>query len=232
MANPTLSAVILAGGRSQRMGTDKALLKAPDGTPLIARTIRVASQLTADVVVVEGAGDRYQSALSSKLTTQKLTTRVRFVSEQTAKGPLNGFALGRSQTDADWCLLLACDLPYLESHPLQAWWAWLASSQASHQAGASLAPKSSSKETDRSAIQKSVVKKWEPLCGFYHRRSLPSLTHHLNKDSHLALSTRYHLSFQDWLTDLSIAAYTAFPQSMLFNCNTPADWVEAQRNIF
>jgi len=231
MATPTLSAVILAGGQSQRMGTDKALLKAPDGTPLIARTIQVARQLTEDVVVVEGAGDRYRSVLSSKLATQKLATQTRFVPEQTAKGPLNGFALGRSQTDADWCLLLACDLPYLESHPLQAWWAWLASSQASHRAEASLAPRSNSKEIDRSALQTSAAKKWEPLCGFYHRRSLPSLTHHLSSGN-FALSTSRHPSFQGWLAGLSIAAYTAFPQSMLFNCNTPADWAEAQRNIF
>lgn len=226
MAAPTLSAVILAGGRSQRMGTDKALLKAPDGTPLIARTIQVARQLTEDVVVVEGAGDRYQSALS-----QKLTAQVRFVPEQTAKGPLHGFALGWMQTDADWCLLLACDLPYLESQPLQEWWAWLTSNQASHQSVASLVQKLNSQEIARSAIQKAAAKKWEPLCGFYHRSSLPNLTRHLSTRNLLSANQRYP-SFQEWLTGLSITAYTAFPQTMLFNCNTPADWAEAQRNIF
>ncbi len=226
MQRPTLSVIILAGGRSQRMGTDKALLKSPDGTPLIARTIQVARELTEDVGVVEGVGDRYQSALSPKLTTQ-----VHFVPEQTAKGPLHGFALGWTQTDADWCLLLACDLPYLESQPLQEWWVWLISHQASQQSLASLVQKSIAQEIARSDIQKSVTKKWEPLCGFYHRRSLPSLTRYLS-DHNLRSSNQRYPSFQGWLAGLSIAAYTAFPQAMLFNCNTPADWAEARRNIF
>ncbi len=220
-ASPTLSAIVLAGGRSRRMGTDKALLEMPDGGPLIARTIQVAQQLTEDVVVVSGWGDRYQSALQPELANQ-----VRFIQEKAAAGPLNGFAQGWAHTQTDWCLLLACDLPHLQSEPLQQWWAWLTENTSPRQAMASLVPKLSDKKSSGAN-----TKQWEPLCGFYHHSGLPHLNCHL-RGSHSDSNHRRQRSFQAWLTGIPLDAYIALPQSMLFNCNTPADWAEAQQTIF
>ena len=48
-----LTAVILAGGQSRRMGADKALLRLPSGGPtLIERVVAAARAVTNDVVVV------------------------------------------------------------------------------------------------------------------------------------------------------------------------------------
>lgn len=221
---PTLSAIILAGGRSGRMGTDKALLAMPDGQPLLARTTQIARQLTSDVVVVTSWPERYQLLLPPK---------VQLVQEKAACGPLNGFAQGWAHTRADWCLLLACDLPYLQSEPLQQWWAWILNQRPPGNLAASLVPKFSHKSPDQRPLNpRSLMKakRWDPLCGFYHRQCLPSLHRHLSLQNSQG-TTRRQQSFQAWLADLPILAYTRLPAAMLFNCNTPEEWAITQSNI-
>ena len=56
---PRVSALVLAGGQSRRMGRDKALLDF-DGAPLIARVIERVRQVCAEVIVV--ANDAYAYA--------------------------------------------------------------------------------------------------------------------------------------------------------------------------
>ncbi len=211
----TLSAIILAGGHSRRMGQDKALLTMPDGQPLLQRTARIAQQLTPDTVVVTPWPERYQPVLPPT---------VRLVKEQTAAGPLSGFAQGWSQIHSDWCLLLACDLPYLDPTALQHWWQWLTTALTesppeelplSETHSYRLSMDSPSKHNPVMASLSPGIKGWEPLCGYYHRSCLPRL------HRHIAGSNR---SFQSWLAEIPIAAYRCLPASVLFNCNTPNDW--------
>ncbi len=230
-ALPTLSVIILAGGRSCRMGRDKALLTLPNGLPLLYHTAQVAQRLTWDVIVVTPWPDRYQSALPPQ---------VRLVKEPTTHGkttgPLSGFAHGLRQISSDWCLLLACDMPYLQSVPLQQWWVWLMARLQRQTVMASLAP------TLAPSITPANTKRWEPLCGFYHRSCLSALNQYLSNsptDDELesefqqqTLSRLYaRLSFQSWLKTLPIAAYTDFPQKILFNCNTPDEWANAHQSF-
>ena len=46
-----VTGIVLAGGRSTRMGTDKASM-ALDGVPLLQRTVMVLSEVAAEIVVV------------------------------------------------------------------------------------------------------------------------------------------------------------------------------------
>ena len=48
-----LAAIVLAGGRSARMGRDKATL-CVDGEPLLSRTVRVVAEVASPVIVVAG----------------------------------------------------------------------------------------------------------------------------------------------------------------------------------
>ncbi len=199
---PQLACVILAGGRSRRMGQDKALLKLPDGQRLLNRTVNVARSLTPDVSVVTPWPDRYQFATNLE---------PQWITDSQEAGPLVGFSQAWPQIQADWCLLLACDLPNLDAPILQQWWSWLVSQ-------ASLSSQASAVAPAASLVK--GAKGWEPLCGFYHRGAVPSLNQHLASGD---------LSFQSWLSTLEVAAYSDVPSDMVFNCNTPADWSQVSR---
>ncbi|MBE9078132.1 molybdenum cofactor guanylyltransferase [Romeria aff. gracilis LEGE 07310] len=190
------------------MGQDKALLPVR-GMPLLPRTCRVAQTCTPRVTVITPWPERYQAVLPNG---------VRLLREEQSgprsRGPLHGFYQGLTALQADpqadsvdWVLLLACDLPNLESSVLMRWQQQL--DQVPAAAIASLFP---------------TAKGWDPLCGFYRRRCLGSLA------DYLATGQR---ACQTWLAQETVAAYPAVPPTMLFNCNTPADWQLAQgdRNI-
>ena len=57
-AAPPLSAAILAGGQSRRMGADKALLRlAPGGPTLVERVAAAVAAVAAETLVVERSPD-------------------------------------------------------------------------------------------------------------------------------------------------------------------------------
>jgi molybdopterin-guanine dinucleotide biosynthesis protein A len=109
-----LTAVILAGGQSRRMGADNALLRLPTGGPtLIERVVEAARAVTEDVVVVaEDAG---------RLPVMPVRTAPDAIA---GAGPLAGLVAGFEAARYPDILALACDLPYL-SAPLLQWMAAL-----------------------------------------------------------------------------------------------------------
>ena len=58
VSNPA-AGIVLAGGKSQRMGTDKARLALPDGRPVILSVVEVLKSICGEVVVVTEATGRY-----------------------------------------------------------------------------------------------------------------------------------------------------------------------------
>ncbi|MEM9089954.1 MAG: molybdenum cofactor guanylyltransferase [Cyanobacteria bacterium P01_F01_bin.53] len=200
-ASMSVSAIILAGGQSRRMGQDKALLTTRKGQSLLSRTVRMARLLTPSVWIVTPWPERYRRQMLSAFEFDP-AFELQFVQEQLSTpphGPLGGFAQGWEQVSSDWCVLLACDLPYLEGVVLQDWWDELRVTKDALSM-ASLVPSQ---------------KGWEPLCGFYHRNCLPGLHRYMLKGGR---------SFQGWLAGISVIPYHNVPEQMLFNCNTPQDW--------
>ena len=104
-APPELSAFVLAGGKSSRMGTNKALL-ALNGQTLLQRTLNLAKTLTSDVRIVG------QHELFGQLAP---------VVEDVYKnrGPLGGIHAALTVTSSDLNLILAVDLPFLQQKFLQ-----------------------------------------------------------------------------------------------------------------
>jgi molybdopterin-guanine dinucleotide biosynthesis protein A len=64
------------------------------------------------------------------------------------------------------------------------------------------------------ALLPRTEKGWEPLCGFYQTRCLPSLNAAINRGER---------SFQRWLTQEVIKEIPLNDSTLLLNCNTPAD---------
>jgi molybdopterin-guanine dinucleotide biosynthesis protein A len=190
---PFLAAIVLAGGQSSRMGRDKALITI-EGVPLLQRVCQVALTCTPTVYVITPWIERYQAIVPPAC---RFIEEARSVTEATPPGPLIGFAQALAQVQADWVLLLACDLPRLQAGMLQSWVTSL--NQVPLEVIAMLPP---------------GEKGWEPLCGFYRTCCLPSL------ESAIAQGDR---SFQCWLTQISVQALPVSDRSLLLNCNTPED---------
>src|SRR4051794_1466606 len=102
-----LSAAVLAGGQSRRMGTDKALLPlGAGGRPMLAVVLEGLSAIADDIVVVANDQARYAS-LGARVVPD-LSRDV---------GTLGGIQAAISWSAHDYCLVVACDMPFL-SQPL------------------------------------------------------------------------------------------------------------------
>jgi molybdopterin-guanine dinucleotide biosynthesis protein A len=150
-----INAIILAGGKSSRMGRDKALISI-QAVPMLQRVYQVATSCADTVYVVTPWQERYQHLLPRNCN---------FIRETIlGQGPLMGFCQALKQVQSDWVLLLACDLPKLQIEIIQEWKLLL-------------------NMVDDQAIAALVYSDtgWEPLCGFYHRRCLPKLIEFINQ---------------------------------------------------
>jgi molybdopterin-guanine dinucleotide biosynthesis protein A len=101
---PEVSAFILAGGKSTRMGADKAFLQL-DGQTLLARALDLAHSITSDVRIV-GAASKF-SAFAPVVEDQFPDC-----------GPLGGIhaALRSSSTESN--VILAVDVPFVSKELL------------------------------------------------------------------------------------------------------------------
>jgi molybdopterin-guanine dinucleotide biosynthesis protein A len=95
-----VSAFILAGGSSSRMGRDKALLEI-GGEPLMLHTAHLLEPLAASVTVI-GDPARY-AALGLAVVPDDVP----------GLGPLAGIATALGISRLPWNLVVGCDLPYL-----------------------------------------------------------------------------------------------------------------------
>jgi len=111
-----VSAFILSGGASSRMGKAKGLLEF-GGQLLILRIARMLEPLVSAVTAV-GSAERYAGLGLHVIEDQQFGSSEE--SRRTA-GPLAGIASALTATRTDWNLILACDLPYLTAE----WVDWL-----------------------------------------------------------------------------------------------------------
>ncbi len=118
------------------------------------------------------------------------------------RGPLGALYTALSRTEADWNLLVACDVPHIRRKDL----ALLLEEAGAAQADC-VAPLSEEKQS-------------HPLCAAYHRRALPAVTRAL-KDNHLKM--------QDLLMAIQTSYTRAIGPDRLTNVNTPEEWIDACR---
>jgi molybdopterin-guanine dinucleotide biosynthesis protein A len=102
------SAVILAGGKSSRMGRDKAWLEV-DGKTLLARQIGLAREAGAAEIFISGRADTDYSAFGCRVLRDNFTDA----------GPLAGIESALAATRLPLVLVLAVDLPAMNAQALR-----------------------------------------------------------------------------------------------------------------
>jgi FdhD protein len=140
-----VTAAVMAGGRSMRMGVDKTLLPV-DGETLLARVVDAVSAVCAHTVVVTNRAEQIAEA-GLPADTQVLIDEVSY------QGPLGGLVTALKDAPDDWVLAVAADVPWLEPEVIRALW------------GA----------RDGAQVVVTVTEKGvEPLLALYHRDCLPA----------------------------------------------------------
>ena len=100
-----VTAFILAGGKSSRMGSDKSFVQL-GGETLLAKALKLARVVTEEVRIVGDAG--------------KFTAFGRVVEDvYRNQGPMGGIHAALSGSSTDLNLILAVDLPFVEANFLQ-----------------------------------------------------------------------------------------------------------------
>jgi molybdopterin-guanine dinucleotide biosynthesis protein A len=192
---------ILAGGESSRMGVDKGLLEIA-GVAMIVRAARlVESVVGAPAGVVVVTPEKYRG----------LGLRA-IADDWPGCGPLGGIATALRASDAEWNLIVACDLPYLT----RAWLEYLLQRARDSDAEA-VVPMNLTPANKRGA---------EPLCAVYHKGCEPAIRRGLEQGVR---------KVTDGLAELRVemiepVKWKGFDSDgLLFkNVNTPADYEEAK----
>lgn len=96
-----LSGVVLAGGQSRRLGTDKALLEF-GGQTLLARTVETLAPLCREVIVVTNSPQAHAHP-AARLVGDLLP----------GMGSLGGIYSGLMAATTQYSLVVGCDMPFL-----------------------------------------------------------------------------------------------------------------------
>ncbi|HEY5153329.1 MAG TPA: molybdenum cofactor guanylyltransferase, partial [Acidimicrobiales bacterium] len=108
---PRFTGVVLAGGRSSRMGTDKALLVVDvDGRPLVSRAAQALADAGAGEVLVIGGDAPALGALG-------LDARP---DDHPGEGPLGAILTALRLAGEDLVMVLACDMPAIDAASVRA----------------------------------------------------------------------------------------------------------------
>jgi molybdopterin-guanine dinucleotide biosynthesis protein A len=187
-----VTAFVLAGGKSSRMGSDKAFLRLGDET-LLSLALKAAGAVAGDVRIVGDA--------------QKFTAFGRVVEDvYRGQGPLGGIHAALSSSVTELNLVLAVDLPFLETEFLKYLLSRAQESKATTvpHAGGGL----------------------QPLCAIYRRRFAEvaerSLREGKNKIDLLFATVATRVIEEEELVRAGFSA------EMFRNLNTPQEWEKAK----
>ena len=166
------------------MGRDKAYLPV-SGSTLGARTAEQV-RLAAGNVTLIGDPERY-AALGYPVLADRYP----------GEGPLGGIITALAATEADWNLVVACDMPGLSAEFLQ-----------------SLLDAAESKQL-KIMVTEGQSGRCEPLCAVYHREAGETLEHAFAEGVRKVTSA---------FGELTVGVYRVAGMAQLRNLNTPEEW--------
>ena len=190
----TVSTAILAGGRGERLGRDKATLEL-GGRPLVQRLVALLLELSTDVIVVLRSDQQLQ------VKEARIVTDV-----EPYAGALAGIAAGLAASRQEWCIVVACDMPFINLALLR----YMISLTPNHD-----------------IVVPRLDVGLEPLHALYHKRCLPALYRALREGQRRLVSFYSSLHVRYVAPDeLRILDPTG---RSFFNINTPEELAQAER---
>ena len=211
---PALSAIILSGGQSRRMGRDKALLEL-DGERLLDRVANTLSAISDDIIVVAGEPDRYTDG------------RWRVIGDAfPGAGAVGGLYSGLQAARHPYVVAVACDMPFLNLRLLRylarAARGWDAAvpqvSDTTLGADAELMPRHTAKDRDL-----------QPLHAVYNRRVARAIL------SRITAGDLRMIGFFPYIKVryVDVAEIERYDKEHLsfFNANTPEEWSAVQERL-
>jgi molybdopterin-guanine dinucleotide biosynthesis protein A len=229
-----VTGIIVAGGRSSRMGQDKALLEL-QGATMLERTAAALQQVAERVIVV--ARDMQGYGPIGLETVPDIYPGL---------GPLSGIHAGLSASTTEWGIVVACDMPFVQPEVLRALLAQTANgatvqettrAQGKQGAHREQAPSGGDDllfqptEPTLQAVISSVDGRIHPLLAVYHRSVLPSAEQCLRNG---------RLRLTEWLNMLNVRYADAKDlqgvseemwQKAVFNMNNPHDYQLAVEHL-
>ena len=106
-AKTNMTAIILAGGNSIRMGQNKAFVPI-DGVPIITRIHTLLTELFDEVIIITNQNDLFKN-LDSRIYADLLPD----------KGALGGLYTGVFFSSFDYSFCVACDMPFIKGSLVQ-----------------------------------------------------------------------------------------------------------------
>ncbi|PKO24032.1 MAG: molybdenum cofactor guanylyltransferase [Chloroflexi bacterium HGW-Chloroflexi-1] len=206
MEKEPVSLLILAGGRSQRMGQDKLWMEWED-RPLVERVTCRVLPLAAEVVFSANSPELFRTLI------ERLPVPARVVADRyPGAGPLGGLHAGLEAARHELVLTLAADLPFVNL-------ALVSHMVALADGYDAVVPQTPHPITG--------TLHWEPLHAFYRRNCLPAIV------ARLAAGERQTFCFLGdvhvrIVSPAEIRRYDPELTSFL-NVNTPEEWQRSQR---
>ncbi len=109
--NKEITAIILAGGKSSRMGSDKSLLKLGDKT-LIEHVVNALRPYVSSIIIVTNNEEKFS-----------FLNKVSFVPDiKKNQGPFIGLISGIRAIDTKWCFATSCDMPLIDGKIIDFLW--------------------------------------------------------------------------------------------------------------
>lgn len=204
--HPAITAGILIGGKSSRMGIDKALLPWK-GSTLLESVVRTARQVSDDCVLLGDAARLPDSLMDMP----------RLPDAYAGIGPIAGLHALLTHRPDTWCLLLSCDVPNITVQTISVLVEHITSdTHVMVYATSSV----STKPTDCNPLGTDAHQDFlEPCCALYHSKILPDVERAITTERcalRALIETVPH-------TTLPVDQHT---RMALHNINFPKDYTE------
>jgi molybdenum cofactor guanylyltransferase len=194
----SIAGFVLAGGESRRMGQPKHRLVL-DGETMLERQIRLLRGVCASVSVVGP-------------TDEQAPVGVGFVSDLLqGRGPLGGIHAALSFSRVEFCLVVACDLPFLQIRFLQ------------HLARVALQVRADV------TIPEDRSRRMLPVCAVYRRRTLGMIRGRLARD--LNKADGYFHDARIHVVTWREVIRAGFSAHIFDNINRPEEFEAARRHL-